>query len=118
MTPQEKNVFSKLFNKTELGSHKVELALTDEIKGATTGVNNFSNNIDIDIKELLSVKNSLSVDLKDLKSDLNKLKNDINKLNQNTKELGLDPNQVNGYKEALNAIKNGETKIALAEKYL
>ena len=32
MTPQEKNVFGKLSTKTELGSHKVELALIDEIK--------------------------------------------------------------------------------------
>ena len=32
MTPQEKNVFSKLFTKTELGSHKVDLALFDDIK--------------------------------------------------------------------------------------
>ena len=32
MTPQEKNVFSKLFTKTELGTHKVELALLDNIE--------------------------------------------------------------------------------------
>jgi hypothetical protein len=31
MTPQEKQVFSKLF-KTELGTHKVDLALFDDIK--------------------------------------------------------------------------------------
>lgn len=32
MTPQEKNVFGKLFTKTELASHKVELALLDNIE--------------------------------------------------------------------------------------
>ncbi len=32
MTPQEKSVFSKLFAKTELASHKVELALVDDVK--------------------------------------------------------------------------------------
>jgi hypothetical protein len=32
MTPQEKNVFGKLFSKTELASHKVELALLDNIE--------------------------------------------------------------------------------------
>jgi hypothetical protein len=34
MTPQEKNVFGKLFTKTELGTHKVDLALFDDIKKA------------------------------------------------------------------------------------
>ena len=32
MTPQEKNVFGKLFTKTELGTHKLELALLDNIE--------------------------------------------------------------------------------------
>ena len=31
MTPQEKNVFGKLFAKTELGTHKIDLALIDDI---------------------------------------------------------------------------------------
>jgi hypothetical protein len=30
MTPQEKQVFSKLFPKTELGTHEIELAVGDE----------------------------------------------------------------------------------------
>ena len=34
MTPQEKNVFGKLFAKTELGTHKIELAKLDEIEKA------------------------------------------------------------------------------------
>jgi hypothetical protein len=32
MTPQEKQVFSKLFPKTELGTHKVDLAAIDDIE--------------------------------------------------------------------------------------
>ena len=32
MTPQEKNVFGKLFTKTELGTHKIELANFADIK--------------------------------------------------------------------------------------
>ncbi len=31
MTPQEKNVFGKLFTKTELGTHKIDLALVDDV---------------------------------------------------------------------------------------
>jgi hypothetical protein len=34
MTPQEKNVFSKLFAKTELASQKVELGLIDDLNKA------------------------------------------------------------------------------------
>ena len=118
MTPQEKNVFGKLFAKTELGTHEVELGLVDDIKGATIGVNNFSNNIDIDIKELKSIQNSLNVDLTDLKKDLNTLKTNVNKLESNIKELGLDANSIPNYKEALSAIKNGEEKIKLAQNFI
>jgi hypothetical protein len=32
MTPQEKNVFGKLFTKTELGTHEIELADFADIK--------------------------------------------------------------------------------------
>jgi hypothetical protein len=111
------NVTSKLF-KTELANHKVDLALIDDIKGSTKGVNNFSNNIDIDVKELEQIKNSLTVDLKDLKRDLDRLKNEINKLNSTTKDLGLNPDTIDGYKEALSAIKKGEEKINLGEKFI
>ena len=102
----EKLVNNALFGKTELKSEKVELALIDDIKGSTQGVNNFSNNVDISIKELEQVKNSLIVDLKDLKQDLDRLKKEINKFDLTTKELGLNPDSINGYKEALIAIKN------------
>ena len=118
MNPEVKKIGNKLFDKVELGSHKVELALIDDIKGSTQGVNNFSNNIDINIKELEQVKNSLIVDLKDLKQDLDRLKNEINKFDLTTKELGLNPDTINGYKEALVAIKKGQEKINLAEKFI
>lgn len=114
MTPELKNIGNKLF----LGTQKVELSLIDDIKGSTQGVNNFSNNIDIDIKELQEVQNSLKVDLKDLKVDLDRLKKDVNKLDSNTKELGLNADSIPGYKEALVAIKKGEEKISLAEKFI
>jgi hypothetical protein len=114
----EKLVNNALFGKTELKSEKVELALIDDIKGSTQGVNNFSNNVDISIKELEQVKNSLIVDLKDLKQDLDRLKKEINKFDLTTKELGLNPDSINGYKEALIAIKKGQEKINLAEKFI
>ena len=112
-----KRVMDTLF-KTELASLKVELALIDDIKGSTQGVNNFANNVDINIKELEQVKNSLIVDLKDLKQDLDRLKKEINKFDLTTKELGLNPDSINGYKEALIAIKKGQEKINLAEKFI
>jgi hypothetical protein len=37
MTPQEKQVFGKLFTKTELGTHKVDLAAIDDINKILDG---------------------------------------------------------------------------------
>ena len=37
MTPQEKNVFGKLFTKTELGTHKIDLAAIDDINKILDG---------------------------------------------------------------------------------
>jgi len=103
--------------KVELSSMDVELGVKENLIGATKGVNEFSNNIDISIKQLNEVKNSLNVDVRDLSSELNVLKKTISYIETQTKDLGIIPNDMPGYKEALTAINLGQSKLKLSEKY-
>jgi len=110
-----KDIYLK--DKVELSSMDVELGVKENLIGATKGVNEFSNNIDISIKQLNEVKNSLNVDVRDLSSELNVLKKTISYIETQTKDLGIIPNDMPGYKEALTAINLGQSKLKLSEKY-
>ena len=90
MTPQEKNVFGKLFTKTELGKHEVELGLLDDIKSDFNFVDkDFGNVYDGFYNDIESAKNKQSL----IKNDLPKLdaiEKSIVQANQKLKDLGLD----------------------------
>ena len=67
MTPQEKNVFGKLFTKTELGKHEIELGLLDDIKSDFNFVDkDFGNVYDGFYNDIESAKNKQSL----IKNDL------------------------------------------------
>ena len=76
MTPQEKNVFSKLFTKTELGKHEIELALTDDFKTIFDKSNNEQESIGQNLIKALSKAET------DYKQNLQNL--------QNAKKIGDD----------------------------
>jgi hypothetical protein len=56
MTPQEKNVFGKLFPKTELGTHKVELGLTQDIVSVLKQISSEMINAEKSVNNLASLK--------------------------------------------------------------
>ena len=100
MTPQEKQVFSKLFTKTELGTHKVDLAVTDDIKKLITEANNLKNQYNgaanAAVNNLKEAKR-LAINWRDNLSQANNL---IINLTQKANELGIDiPKEVLDYKE-------------------
>lgn len=101
----------------ELSSQKVELGLAEDLVGISKAVNNFSQNIEIDIKELKEVKNSLNVDYKDLLDELSKLENAINKAESLSKELGVKVSDIKGYKDASKSLTDGRVKIKEAQKF-
>ena len=70
MTPQEKNVFGKLFTKTELESHKVDLAIQDKLN---VELNNYSKLISKSNKEL----DNYYVNIRSLEKLISQLKGDI-----------------------------------------
>jgi len=94
-----KNVANKLF-KVELESHKVELALTDDIKKLISEANNLKNQYD---GAAMSAVNNLK-EAKRLagnwRDNLSQANNLIINLTQKANELGVDiPKEVLNYKE-------------------
>ena len=118
MTPQEKQVFNKLF-KTELGTHKLELALVDDLK---TTLNSLDNQIFID-DEIYSKSVKISSDLEILKKQAQErvIENDkvvqssfkkiqlaekfISQAERVSKELGIDVKALPNYNQII-ASKN------------
>tara|TARA_R110000744_G_scaffold378850_1_gene495615 strand:+ start:7698 stop:8720 length:1023 start_codon:yes stop_codon:yes gene_type:complete len=88
-----------------------------QMLGATKGVNNFSNNLEIGIKELDKVRTSLEVDRSDLKGEMKILVQIVDKLEFQAKDLGISPGDVGGYKEARAAITRG-TEISIKTQKL
>jgi hypothetical protein len=56
MTPQEKNVFGKLFAKTELASQKVELGLTQDIVSVLKQISSEMINAEKSVNNLEALK--------------------------------------------------------------
>lgn len=100
-----------------LESQVVELGLIDDLSGVSKAVTNFTQNIDIDIKELKEVRNSLNVDYKDLSSELSKLEDTISKVQKLSKELGFNVSEIKGYNESIKSLNEGKVKLKEAEKF-
>lgn len=82
MTPQEKQVFSKLF-KTELGTHNVELGVLQDLMAA---------NEDLEQAYIFAFDAKKSADklLQDLKNQKNTSISALQKYKKETEDLGLD----------------------------
>lgn len=108
MTPQEKNVFGKLFTKTELGSHNVELGLIDDINKVKIEANKSEDAAVSEISKALGYLDN-SVKLLD-KAILNskEVLAQIDKAKVMAKDLGIElPNNIEApYKYYQDSIKS------------
>lgn len=111
MTPQEKNVFSKLFAKTELGTHKIDLALVDDLKKGIAEGKKQEANLYSDFKTAL---NSVIGKAREIEVKYNVLLSNINEplfqSEKQAKELGLDFKTTDFYKQAQSVIQAIETR--------
>ena len=86
MTPQEKQVFNKLF-KTELGTHKIDLALVDDVKNLYENANKtYAQNGDLLDRYAQSLEKAFQSAADDYKKALDK----FNQLEKSGKDLGID----------------------------
>lgn len=106
MTPQEKNVFGKLFTKTELGTHKIELASLKElqksisdIKGGISEVEKRGNQLANELGQAQRTKNALGDSVKSILSYGQFTKSQIDDFKNKAKDLGVDVSNVKELKE-------------------
>ncbi len=99
MTPQEKNVFGKLFTKTELGTHKIDLGVLQDIDNVLKLTNNLKKQSEPFGKELFDLSRRITDVLSKMKeveknsTDLeNKSTQLFNQFKKQAIELGLDVN--------------------------
>jgi hypothetical protein len=95
MTPQEKNVFGKLFTKTELGTHKIDLALSDDVREA-------ENNLKTALLSFGQMKQDFEKARANFKKEADKAYNVALKYNATANDLGLKAMDNPNYK-AINA---------------
>ena len=118
MNPEVKKIGNKLFDKVELGSEKVELALTDDIKKIMQDALNFKNQyINAATQSVNSLKEAkrLAINWRDNLSEANKL---IINLNQKANELGVDvPKEVLAYKDIISkGAKDADDYVKIINK--
>ena len=111
MTPQEKNVFSKLFAKTELASHNVELAISDDMAKLSSEAdaqlvrlkadNDNLRNIDKAIADAKKLgQTELAKAVKNIgfaEGTMKKITDVLGKAEKTAKELGIDVKTIPTY---------------------
>lgn len=87
MTSQEKKMFTKLFGKTELGTHKVELALVDDVKNLYDNANKiYTKNGNL----LQNYAQTLEKSFQSAADEYKKALDKFNQLEKSGKDLGID----------------------------
>ena len=97
--------------KSIVTGQKIELASIDELLKWRIGVKNFGDNVEIDEKELKSIKNSISVNNQNLEQELKRLIKGVNEVEKATKDLGINANSIPKYKEAVKMLQYGERQL-------
>jgi hypothetical protein len=124
-----KSVGNKLFAKTELANHKVELGLIDDFKKELDFLKQGQKTINASTQEFVNQLNNFSVlqgkladsfnkseDYKDqLKADIDVIVKLVDKISIQAKELGLDPKTVIG-NEVVKIVADVEDTINIIEK--
>lgn len=92
MTPQEKNVFGKLFTKTELGKHEINLEIV-KVGDYTSKANKIEKDFNDEYKkQILAVQNTV-VKYNNMIADLtNSFDSEIELYKSKVKDLGIDYN--------------------------
>ena len=116
MTPQEKNVFGKLFTKTELRTHSVKLGVLQDTEKAITEYFNSTDTANSKIKgAIASLREAENFVKKSVEKSnvLLKLKSEIEK---QAKDLGIDVNNIQSYKDLNIALSDSKEYKSYGDK--
>jgi hypothetical protein len=111
MTPQEKNVFGKLFPKTELSSQRIELARisVDEIKKSYEAVQTARNESTASLRKATEAATSIESSAKSLSVKSGEFLKNYEVFMNDVKALGLEiPANLQG----LNKVVNDDVKLS------
>jgi hypothetical protein len=114
MTPQEKQVFSKLFPKTELGTHKVDLALVDDVRNQIDNTFKFGTELETLYNvELDNVKKKILKQYNSLLNEIPKADKAYQDLKRKSLDLGLEfPKNLEAlYMEMIKMAKEEQQRI-------
>jgi hypothetical protein len=108
MTPQEKKVFGKLFTKTELGTHKVDLSIIDDFNKLGNSYFIQSGKFETQVQKIESAIKSMQTEFISLEKLVSEITTEYNKAKRLSIDLGVDlPTQIeNEYKKVLAVLKN------------
>ena len=109
-------VYSKLNNKTELATHKVELALRDDAKKATASLIDDATDLGEYTRAILNAQGGLTKGIEGVRGKYEKVRTIIKKYKVKLKELGLTSSDVPLVKNMENAILATEKKVKRFEK--
>jgi hypothetical protein len=111
MTPEVTKIGNKLFDKVELASQRIDLAIIDDLKKGISEGQKQEANLYSDFKNSL---NSVIQQARAIEVKYNVLLSNINEplfqSEKQAKELGLDFKQTDFYKQAQSIIKAIETR--------
>jgi len=111
MTPQEKNVFGKLFTKTELGKHEIDLGLLQDLKKLSDSYSVQSNKFNSEVDKIKNGIKSMQTEFISLQKKVSEVDNEYQKARRLSIDLGVDlPTEVETeYKKVLALLKTDST---------
>jgi hypothetical protein len=111
MTPQEKNVFGKLFAKTELGTHKIDLALIDDLSKSLNKSKVSYKEFNDNYNKFADFRRLSILTGEEYSKDADVLINLYENAARQAKDLGLDFNSTQIAKEVRSLIASGDPSI-------
>jgi hypothetical protein len=132
MTPQEKNVFGKLFTKTELASQKVDLAGVAELNKFVTSlstaldkVNSNRQKLGANLRDIDKIKTDLKINyntaLENKKAIDLGIKNAeilLNEIVKQAKDLGIDPRQIDNVDKLVSLVREIEGSQETVDSFI
>ena len=111
MTPQEKNVFGKLFTKTELGTHKIDLALIDDLTKSLNKSKASYKEFNDSFQKFVDFRRLVILEGEQYSKDANQMINLYENVSKQAKELGLDFNSTQIAKDVRGLIGSGDPSV-------
>tara|TARA_R100000656_G_C3925487_1_gene123737 strand:+ start:440 stop:820 length:381 start_codon:yes stop_codon:yes gene_type:complete len=114
-------VNKRLFKKTELATHKVELGLQEDMSKLINDTDDMGQNINKigdAAEKALSIANSSSKNITSLSSKIDKK---LSEVQSSAKELGVEPKNVKGYdklNQKIQVLKNYDSYVQRSIKNL